>query len=163
MMRNEGSMVPNAVIMLPRIPRSRYPIKMDILTARMPGADCDIESRSMKSSLAYPVSFGYDFVFYQRYHSITAADGNGSYLKENGECFKIYIHIQNVVIYFISLSSFPSFPLLAYWLGLILKCFLNTSRKYFASLKPVSSEISVMVCFCSFRSWAACFSRISRM
>ena len=24
MMRNEGSMVPNAVIMLPRIPRSRY-------------------------------------------------------------------------------------------------------------------------------------------
>ena len=34
---------------------------------------------------------------------------------------------------------------------------------YFASLKPVSSEISVMVCFCSFRSWAACFSRISRM
>ena len=52
MMRNEGSMVPNAVIMLPRIPRSRYPIKMDILTARMPGADCDIASRSMKSSLA---------------------------------------------------------------------------------------------------------------
>ena len=34
---------PNAVIMLPRIPRSRYPIKMDILTARMPGADCDID------------------------------------------------------------------------------------------------------------------------
>ena len=111
----------------------------------------------------YPASFGYDFVFYQWYHGITAADGKGSYLKENGECFKIYIHIQNVVIYFISLSSFPSFPLLAYWLGLILKCFLNTSRKYFASLKPVSSEISVMVCFCSFRSWAACFSRISRM
>ena len=52
MMRNEGSMVPNAVIMLPRIHRSRYPIKMDILTARMPGADCDIASRSMKSSLA---------------------------------------------------------------------------------------------------------------
>ena len=34
MMRNEGSMVPNAVIMLPRIPRSRYPIKMDILTEK---------------------------------------------------------------------------------------------------------------------------------
>ena len=161
MMRNEGSMVPNAVIMLPRIPRSRYPIKMDILTARMPGADCDIASRSMKSSLA--IQFRLVTISFSISGTITAADGKGSYLKENGECFKIYIHIQNVVIYFISLSSFPSFPLLAYWLGLILKCFLNTSRKYFASLKPVSSEISVMVCFCSFRSWAACFSRISRM
>lgn len=56
----------------------------------------------------YPVSLGYDFIFYQRYHGIAAADGKGSYLKENGECFKIYIHIQNVVIYFISFSSFSS-------------------------------------------------------
>ena len=143
MMRNEGSMVPNTVIMLPRIPRSRYPIKMDILTARMPGADCDIASRSMKSSLAI------------QFRLVTISFSISGTIA--------YIHIQNVVIYFISLSSFPSFPLLAYWLGLILKCFLNTSRKYFASLKPVSSELSVMVCFCSFRSWAACFSRISRM
>ena len=44
----------------PSYSRRRYPIKMDILTARMPVRTGDI-SRSMKSSLAIH-RFGYDFV-----------------------------------------------------------------------------------------------------
>ena len=85
MMRNEGSMVPNAVIMLPRIPRSRYPIKMD-------------RGRSQRTVISKQVnettvSFGYDFVFYQRYHGITAAKGKGSYLKKKMENASRYIFI----------------------------------------------------------------------
>ena len=39
MIINEGSIVPSAVTILPRMPRSLYPIKIEIFTARMPGAD----------------------------------------------------------------------------------------------------------------------------
>ena len=48
----ENEIVPNAVIILPRIPRSLYPIKIEILTAKIPGADWEIASRSIKSSCA---------------------------------------------------------------------------------------------------------------
>ena len=39
MIINEGSIVPSAVTILPRMPRSFYPIKIEIFTARIPGAD----------------------------------------------------------------------------------------------------------------------------
>ena len=39
MMTNDGSTVPRAVTRLPRMPRSLYPIKIEMFTARMPGAD----------------------------------------------------------------------------------------------------------------------------
>ena len=63
-------------------------------------------------------------------------------------------------VYCLASPIFPSS--LAYWLGLTLKCFLNTSRKYLASLNPVISATSVMVYFCSFSSYMARFRRISR-
>ena len=47
----------------------------------------------------------------------------------------------------------------AYWLGLTLKYFLKTSRKYFPSQKPVLSATSVTEYFPSFNSSAACFKR----
>lgn len=50
----------------------------------------------------------------------------------------------------------------AYWLGLTLKYFLKTSRKYFPSQKPVLSATSVTDYFPSFNSSAACFKRIFR-
>lgn len=50
----------------------------------------------------------------------------------------------------------------AYWLGLTLKYFLKTSRKYFPSQKPVLSATSVTEYFPSFNSSAACFKRIFR-
>lgn len=58
-----------------------------------------------------------------------------------------------------SLSSLP--PSLEYLLGLTLKCFLNTSRKYLTSLNPVISDISVMECCPVFNNVAARFRRIS--
>ena len=51
MMTNDGSTVPRAVTRLPRMPRSLYPIKIEMFTARMPGADWAMASRSIKSSL----------------------------------------------------------------------------------------------------------------
>lgn len=39
MIINEGSIVPSAVTILPRIPRNLYPTKIEIFTARIPGAD----------------------------------------------------------------------------------------------------------------------------
>ena len=48
----DGKTVPNAVIILPRMPRNLYPMKIEILTARIPGADCEIANRSIKSSCA---------------------------------------------------------------------------------------------------------------
>jgi len=56
-MMKEGKIVPNAVIILPRIPRNLYPIKIEILTAKMPGADWEIASRSIKSSCAIHFRF----------------------------------------------------------------------------------------------------------
>lgn len=50
--RKDGNIVPNAVTILPLMPRRRYPMKMEILTAKMPGEDWAIASKSMKSSLA---------------------------------------------------------------------------------------------------------------
>lgn len=50
----------------------------------------------------------------------------------------------------------------AYWLGLTLKYFLKTSRKYFPSQKPVLSATSVIEYFPSYSKLAACFKRIFR-
>ena len=44
----------------------------------------------------------------------------------------------------------------AYWLGLTLKYFLKTSRKYFPSQKPVLSATSVTEYFPSFNSSVLC-------
>lgn len=49
-MMNEGSMVPNAVIILPRIPLNLYPMNIEIFTARIPGAYCEMANKSTKSS-----------------------------------------------------------------------------------------------------------------
>ena len=56
-MRNEGRIVPKVVTILPRIPRNLYPIKMEMLTARMPGVDWEMASKSIKSSLAIHFRF----------------------------------------------------------------------------------------------------------
>ena len=76
-MMNEGSMVPNAVIILPRIPLNLYPMNIEIFTARIPGADCEMANN--------PFSFGYDFVFYKWHHRITATDCKGTYFKKDTE------------------------------------------------------------------------------
>ena len=87
-MRNEGSMVPNAVIILPRIPRK----------------DGDIDSKDTRCRLGYgeqvneiffgyPVPFGHNLVFYKWYHGIAASNGKCSDFEEDGERFDIYIHI----------------------------------------------------------------------
>ena len=49
-MRNEGRTDPKVEITAPLNPFSLYPMKIDIFTARIPGADCAIARRSTKSS-----------------------------------------------------------------------------------------------------------------
>ena len=51
-MKNDGNIVPKVVTILPRIPLNLYPMKIEMLTARMPGVDWEMASKSMKSSLA---------------------------------------------------------------------------------------------------------------
>ena len=51
-MINDGSTVPNAVMILPRIPFNLYPMNIEIFTASIPGADCEIANKSIKSSWA---------------------------------------------------------------------------------------------------------------
>lgn len=47
----EGNTVPNVAAILPRIPFSLFPVKIDILTAKIPGNDWDIAKASKNSSL----------------------------------------------------------------------------------------------------------------
>ena len=75
-------------------------MNMDMLTARMPGADW---AMVYKILFGYPPAFRYDFVLNQWNHGIAAANGECTDFKENGKCFGIYIrHIMcNAVIRFI--------------------------------------------------------------
>ena len=50
MMTNEGIIVPSEAHTLPRKPRILSPTEQAMLTARMPGSDCAIASRSRNSS-----------------------------------------------------------------------------------------------------------------
>ena len=56
-MKNDGNIVPKVVTRLPRIPRSLYPMKIEMLTARIPGVDWEMASKSIKSSLAIHFRF----------------------------------------------------------------------------------------------------------
>jgi len=90
-MKNDGNIVPKVVTILPRIPLSLYPMKIEMLTARMPGVDWEIASKSMKSSLAFP--FIYNLFFYQWHHSIAASYSKESYLRKEAECLEVNIHV----------------------------------------------------------------------
>ena len=50
MMKNDGVMLPRVAAILPLTPRSRYPAKMDMLTAMTPGALCERAAMSGSSS-----------------------------------------------------------------------------------------------------------------
>lgn len=52
MMKNDGKIVPRAATKLPNPPLSLSPTTTAILTAKMPGRDCAIASRSINSSFS---------------------------------------------------------------------------------------------------------------
>ena len=52
MMTNDGKMVPKAAARLPFTPLSLSPITTEMFTAKMPGIDCAMASRSRNSSFA---------------------------------------------------------------------------------------------------------------
>ena len=91
MMTNDGSTVPRAVTRLPRMPRSLYPIKIEMFTARMPGADWAMASRSIKSSLE--IQFRLVTISFSIRGSIAASDSEGTNFEKDAECFKINIHL----------------------------------------------------------------------
>lgn len=85
MIMKDGRIVPSAVTILPRIPRNLYPIKMDMLTAKMPGADWEIASRSIKSSCAIHFRLVTISFSINGHHRVSSSDGEGAYFEKDSK------------------------------------------------------------------------------